>query len=246
MKLIVIVICLLSERFLMHQLAQQRFAWLSDYVNLVVSGAKKKSAAISPWALIALIVLPIALAVFLVLWLIGGLFYGFICLILNLAIFYYCLGPDNVFYPVTGKKSGKAAAKQYYYDANSQVFAPVFWYILLGPVGVIVYRMNSQLQSLAPVKVQAGQINAVLDWVPARLSALLYMLVGNFQSGLAVLARYLVAEPKKNKSLLGEAGCAAAQSANEEAELVAAEALVEHAIILSLVFLALFTLAAWL
>jgi adenosylcobinamide-phosphate synthase len=71
------------------------------------------------------------------------------------------------------------------------VFAVVFWFVVLpGPAGAILYRMSSFLHQrwaergdseLAAFGDFAGQIFRLLDWVPARLTAMAFAVVGDFE-----------------------------------------------------------------
>ena len=71
------------------------------------------------------------------------------------------------------------------------VFAVVFWFVLLpGPIGAILYRMSAFLHQrwanrgdteLAAFGDFAGQMVRLLDWVPARLTAIAFAIVGDFE-----------------------------------------------------------------
>lgn len=64
-----------------------------------------------------------------------------------------------------------------------QSFAVIFWYFLLGPVAVLSYRLLALAQehSQNPALVErAGQLRHAFDWLPVRLLAASFALVGNF------------------------------------------------------------------
>lgn len=71
------------------------------------------------------------------------------------------------------------------------VFAVVFWFVLLpGPAGAILYRLSSFLHQrwvertdteLAAFGDFAGQVFRLLDWAPARLTAMAFAVVGDFE-----------------------------------------------------------------
>lgn len=247
MKFIVIVLCLLSEKYLIHALSLHRFNWFKDYSTQVMKQTDKFAFMSSPWLKLLGLVLPLFLVTWLVLCLFGGFLFGFVGLVLNLLIFYYCLGPKNPFYPSTEKKGKmQADASDYFSEVNGQLFAVIFWYIFTGPLGILVYRLVSLSQALKPIGFQARLLTDLLDWLPARLTALLYMLVGNFQRGLVHLVSRFLSAPAKNNKLLEDCGLASAASQEGgEVPMAVAEQLVEHAVIVLLVFLALFTLVAW-
>lgn len=60
--------------------------------------------------------------------------------------------------------------------ANDGLFAPMFWFALLGPVGAVLFRMSSALAGSSVLTPGEQQISArlydLLNWVPVRLLAL--------------------------------------------------------------------------
>ncbi len=247
MKLMVIVVCLLSERFLMHSLSYQRFSWFGDYSQRILQLVNKNNQLSNPWLLLAIIVAPLILITAFVYFILHGILFGFVGLILSIIIFFYCLGPQNPFYPVSDDGSnGITLVANYLAQVNSQLFSVIFWYVVAGPIAVLAYRVISLSQAIPAVAEQAKQVTDVLEWVPARLTVLLYLLVGNFQKGFALFQHYIFSKPSLNNQLLSECGILAVRS--NETEVVpmpVAESLVEHAVIVLLVLIALFTLVAW-
>ncbi|TAL65146.1 MAG: hypothetical protein EPN84_01965 [Legionella sp.] len=246
MKLLVIVICLLSERFLMHSMSYQRFSWFADYAKRILQLDEKSTYLKSPWLKLATIVLPIVITSAIIYCALYSIIFGFAGLILSIIIFFYCLGPQNAFYPVTEKEVKQPQIGHYFALVNSQLFAVIFWYILAGPIAIIAYRLISLSQTIPAVHTEARQATNILEWLPARLTAILYLLVGNFQQGFVSLRQYLLASPEKNDTLLSECGLQAVRTnPDEEIPMPVAETLVEQATIVLLVMIALFTLAAW-
>lgn len=238
-----IVLCLLSERFLVHKSVHHRFHWFMSYGNKVLSLVPM----FSGWVKLALIILPLLLIVGVVLHGIGPLFFGLIGLVLNIAIFYYCIGPVNPFYPVHDKPIDQLNDEDighYFVQANSELFAILFWYLVLGPIGVLAYRLISLSQGLKMIERQALSVLNWFDWLPARMTALLFLLVGNFQAGYQYFSKLFFSEVSKNRELLSVCGLAALDS-NEKKTMLNAESLVEHATIVFLVFVAFCTIVAW-
>ena len=84
-------------------------------------------------------------------------------------------------------------------DAYRQVFAVLFWFVVLpGPAGAVLYRaaallavewkgllpgddMSALARSLAVFGRPARLLLRVLDWIPARLTALSFAIVGDFE-----------------------------------------------------------------
>lgn len=250
MKLLVIVLCLLSERFLIHSFSYQRFSWFGDYVALVKKTTDKYFALTNPWVQLAAIVLPIVITVSLIYLLFHSMLYGFGGLVLSIMIFFYCLGPQNAFYPLSEsaeEDSIEDFAGNYFVRVNSQLFAVLFWYIAAGPIAALIYRLITLSKNIDSVRVQATQATDVLEWIPARITALLFLLAGNFQRGFSTFTNYLLSSPDFNHKILSECGLQAVRvSESDQIPVPVAEELVEHATIVLLVFIALFTLAAWL
>ena len=69
-------------------------------------------------------------------------------------------------------------------------FVPVFWYLLLGPLGALGYRLLelTRQQWGGSASRPAGVLVHALEWVPARLLALSFALVGQFDSTLRTLS----------------------------------------------------------
>lgn len=250
MKLLVIVLCLFSERFFVHVSSHHRFNWFSAYGKAVEQRLSRVSFLSSPWTILTLMLLPIFLIFAVVYGFCSNALFGLVGLVLNIVVFYYCIGPRNPFYPVhastTETASNENEVETYLVDVNSQLFAVLFWYIVLGPFALLLYRLVSLCRSFGVVGHKAFWLTNLLEWLPARMTALLYLLVGNFQAGFCHFSKLLLTMPLNNQALLGVCGQEALSSSEEESRVMPqAERLVEHAVILLLVFLAFFTLVAW-
>ncbi|HAT8673165.1 hypothetical protein D7217_02000 [Legionella pneumophila] len=250
MKLLVIVLCLLSERFLIHSVSYQRFSWFNNYCLFLKKTIDKNKCFSNPWATLIAIILPIVFLTFLVYFSLQSILFGLFGLILSLFIFYYCLGPQNAFYPILKKQANQTetdAIGEYFAEVNSQLFAVVFWYIIAGPIAALTYRLITLCKEINFISTQANQITNILEWIPARITALLFLLVGNFQRGFHLFVQYVLTYPDSNDKILRGCGLQAVRiNDTEEVPMAAAENLVEHATIVLLVFIALFTLVAWL
>lgn len=247
MKLLVIVLCLLSERFLIHAFSYQRFAWFAQYEAFINNKLPQRDSSIPSAIQLLLILLPVWGGVALIYCLLHHLFWGLTGFVLNLIIFFYIIGPSNPFYPLSTTDADPSKKEvligDYFAAVNHQLFAVIFWYALAGPLIALLYRLISLAQDSSKVGPLAQKLTQIIEWIPARLTALLYLLAGNLQAGLAVLSSFLWAKPDQNSRLLSACGLAA-MNTNEANQPVmpAAETLVEHAVVILLVMLALFTL----
>jgi len=192
--------------------------------------------------------LPLILISGLALFIADELLLGFIAFLLNLMLFYYCLGPHNPFYPFReeiDEENSELALGRYFAQVNGQLFAVIFWYVLLGALGVLSYRLISLSRKQKLTANLATILTNILDWIPARINVLLFLLVGNFQKGFHFYTQKFISSPENNELLLSEGGLLAARTnENEPVQLPYGENLVEHAIIVYLVLIALFTLVA--
>ncbi len=252
MNLVIIALCLLSERFLVHSIAVQRFRWFPDYVNTLCRKLSISDSENSDYLISALVILPIVLLVSLIVYCTRLLLFGFLEFFIRLALFYYCLGPNNVFFPLTSLdkadvKDGQSPVNYYFSRINAQLFAVIFWFIITGPIGLVLYRLLSLCAENPRTRRAISPLLMYVDWTTARITALFYLLAGNFQQGLSLYTKLFLTSPVNNSVMLSSSGNLAARSDKDsEVSLITAQVLVEHALILFVVLIALLTIIAWL
>ena len=76
-------------------------------------------------------------------------------------------------------------------QANNRLIGVLFWFTILGPFGAMLYRLTSLAYDFSKddtdrsvIHQQAFHLLHILDWIPARLLAATYALVGNFDNVL--------------------------------------------------------------
>lgn len=252
MTFIVTLLALAIERFF-DWTNVRHWSWYYAYQNYIV----KRLANSAPYLVLAALVIPLVLAVNLVSFLISGWFYGFMTLLFQIAVLLYCLGPHNLWADTLATKTDHyyKDLNQIFIAANKSVFAVVFWFIVLGPAGAMLYRVVSLAtadfarQDTPPVLLQSARVlEASLDWLPIRLLTFFFALGGHFTKVFANWRKRITSGLDANDMFITECGAAAlgdeqAMSVDGSAEKNAL-ALLDRTFVITLVFIAIF--AIWL
>ncbi|WJW75164.1 regulatory signaling modulator protein AmpE [Thiohalobacter sp. IOR34] len=145
-------------------------------------------------------------------------------------------------------------------EANVRIFGVLFWFALLGPLGAVAYRAaremcSERLDGDQAFNAAVDDLNAVLDWVPARLAAAGYALSGHFdgaRQGWRLYAESGAAHnPLASDALLAAVGLGALdldadQPVDDWPErLHAASRLIWRTLVIWVFVIALLTLAGW-
>lgn len=100
------------------------------------------------------------------------------------------------------------------WQAYQGFFAVIFWYALLGPLPAVAYRLLALCaeQAAQPGMVErAAQLRHAMDWLPARVLAASFALVGNFAAVSRVVLHDLLAWDISAAQLVANAGRAASE-----------------------------------
>lgn len=105
-------------------------------------------------------------------------------------------------------------------NLSDGVIAPMFWFVVLGVPGILAYKMVNTLDSMIGYKNEryrrfgcwAARIDDVANYIPARLTALLMVLVSGRWSAFSVMRKYgrMHASPNSGypeSALAGILGC---------------------------------------
>ncbi len=247
MKLLVILLCVGAQRFLHLSSYSKRwdwfksyFEWLSKKVELVTQG--------HPIMGLLVVLLPLLLIVSIAFALVYHLLGGLGNFALSLLFVWYWMGArDFVKYPL----SEDPTSEDYIEFTFSRVFGVIFWYFLLGPVGLALYVSVSEMRNYLATNENGAKealydytskFQGILNWVPARLLALTYALVGHFTASISVVLKGLTLGINNDHHYLVDCAKASLQNPNDAQETIQ---LIERAALVWLVVLALITISYW-
>lgn len=142
--------------------------------------------------------------------------------------------------------------------AGRRLFSVIFWYVVLGPAGAVLFRAADILRHRADIDSDAArnaarQLYGILEWAPSRLLAGAYALAGSFDEAMAERRAYYADCQGRffeiNEDILACTGRGALAFAHDETgeaeEVDATGNLVFRALIIWLAVLALLSLLGW-
>jgi membrane protein required for beta-lactamase induction len=299
MTLIAIVVALALELFFARVESWRDPHWMDRYAAWLQRLLGRWAVWDGPVGVIALLVLPLIVVGLIQSWL-QGVWLGLLALIYGVVVLSYCLRYHAMDRDVeqfcdatesgAGDRAGEAMVnvmgpgrpaspspvrdmtEALLVQAVERLFAVLFWFVLLGPLGAALYRMAwfADQRAAGEPDVDPGfaaaarRLHGILLWVPARLTAVAYALGGSFEdalhdwrNGTDFAPVDLVAGSEEVLQLSGfgalqsERHVAAGAAAGEgEAELDvsalrAAHGLVLRALVVWVTAVALITLAGW-
>lgn len=199
----------------------RRFDWFAAWLGWLGRSPWFGEARLSELALLAAL-LPPLLILGLLLWLLAQPFHGALAFLAAIALLFLAWGPRDLdleleaIIEAEGEEAREAALRALLpHPAQGEVpaereaalaalaaaglrrwFAVLFWFLLLGPLGALAYRLTQitaeveHPDRLPPgLRLAASRLLALLDWLPARLVAFSLALVGDFDAVLAALRR---------------------------------------------------------
>jgi membrane protein required for beta-lactamase induction len=279
MALISIILSLLLDRVLRHLHDLRDLSWFEHYTEWLSNSIATRSA----WLKLGLVLfLPLLLTLIIQLLLMGFLF-GVPYFVFGIIILLYCLGPaclssdieayldarslgdDDEALHFAGSLTGKAAStvpdqqtsdvtRAILHVANERIFSVLFWFVILGPIGAVVYRLVTNISKrdeIDSLVQHARLIQGLITWVPAHLLAAGYALTGHFDGAF----RAYQGRPREsdlslsNYDVLVTTGLGALRGqevTDEISSIKAARDLVMRSIMVWIAVLALLTLGGWL
>ncbi|HVE43958.1 MAG TPA: regulatory signaling modulator protein AmpE [Gammaproteobacteria bacterium] len=236
MIFVVMCVALVVERFFDWSHVR-RWGWFTGYQKWLSGYFTSKS----DYVALVVVLLPLILGVLMLDLVLRGAFYGLLRFVFESLLLLYCLGPQNLwansiacanaesdqsvdqneltatFGVVMGTEGAcQKLSKGIFVGANDRVFAPLFWFLFLGPVGAVCYRSLSHIRESGGGVAQRAQVVIdVLNWLPARLLALVFGLGNHFTAVFHCWRKQVVAGLQFNEQILADCGAAAFPVAND-------------------------------
>jgi AmpE protein len=275
MALISIIIGLFLDRTFRHLHDLRDMTWFEFYAQAILRFSGKLA---PPIQFIIILALPVLLLLSIQI-LLNDFLLSVPAFVFGVIVFIYCLGPvclstdieayihartigdedEAMHYAGTITDSSASSSpdqqisdvtRAILHIANERIFSTIFWFIILGPFGAMLYRLISELSKQIEFDELADFsefIHSIMAWIPARMLAAGYALTGNFDGAYhAYKDRAHSADySQSNAEVLISTGLGAMQNLDMEDELAgihASQALVMRAVIVWIGILAVLTL----
>ncbi len=233
MNLIALLIGLVIERLATQLFHWRRMRWLDRIIDFGFRQADRLATwpAIIPVVLLAVI---LVLPVFAIIWFLGGTLAGFTYLLLAVVVLFFSLGPRDIGeevgeyckalegdepeqvhnaakaivegeVPEDARERTSCVEAAVCVQANNRLFAVVFWFVVLGPLGPLgawAYRVTDLIRrravfnatrdeqadsNSARIRDAAEMLHGWIAWIPARLTAVGYAAAGHMDEAIAAL-----------------------------------------------------------
>ena len=119
---------------------------------------------------------------------------------------------------LTSGEIARLAIEQGLLSSHRHVFAPLLWFVVLGPAGALFYRLAHSFDDLwgRRSEIEFGQFGqfahqafALIDWVPIRVTAASFAVVGDFEDAVHCWRTQAVRWPEAGSGILLASGAGA-------------------------------------
>lgn len=292
MKLIALILGLGLERVATELLKLRELRFFDGYFDLGVRLSASARPALRYVWLLAFLLLPLLPVLVASRVLVGDDTWDLDYLLFAVLVVFFCLGPRDLgsevdeYCEALGRGDEQVARRvrteiaesehphgreveiieeAIFVQATNRLFAVVLWFVLLGPAGAWLFRVNDLFRRRVAFEavrdpgalraaVAIDAIHGVLVWVPARLAALGYALGGSFDEAFSAWRslRHVSAEPfhRTSERLVAAVGRAAmagalAEPSNSSAAARNALRLVMRTLFIWLIAVAALTIVGW-
>lgn len=190
MILVTVLLCLSIQR-IFNLAGVIPHTWVLNYLKVFHNIAMKINAILA----IGVLVAPIIISASIINLILAKFLYGLFSLLLSTTILFFCIDARDLAY---AKKDVMLSNKSILSQAFMTIFPGLFWFMLLGSLGIIIYtsiklisnnilHIDSRFTNIAKL---AHTMQATIDWVPSRLLAISYALVGNFNQSFTYFKQH--------------------------------------------------------
>jgi len=226
MTLIALLIGLFLERLATRLFHLRRLRWLDRAIDFGF-GLRAKIANWPVLIPLIALAVALVMPVFLIWFGLADIWLGFPYLVLAVIVLFFSLGPKDLnedveeyCHAIADDDAGRIAEtaksliekdvpddaehcmrrveESICIQANNRLFAVVFWFVLLGPVGAWAYRVTDLIRRRAvfssmrgeepdngQLVVAAEMLHGLVAWIPARLTAVGFAMAGSFEGALS-------------------------------------------------------------
>lgn len=216
MSLLAILISLGIEKFVQRLDQWRKFHWFINFSNWVKNKFGHSNFWNDTVGIVGIVLMPIAAVGFFLYELDSVL--GLLSFIFSIIVLVYCLGPKDLhevahLYVDACKRDDNDAAFSYatqllktpvpqdernriaeisnalLISTNERLLAVFFWFMVLGPMGAVLYRLSHVLARAQPMDTDPERnefyqssrlLFAILNWLPLHLTTLSYAITGSF------------------------------------------------------------------
>jgi adenosylcobinamide-phosphate synthase len=119
---------------------------------------------------------------------------------------------------LTSSEIARLAIEHGLLSSHRHVFAPLLWFVVLGPAGALLYRLAQSFDDLWGRRSEiefgefgqfAHQAFALIDWLPLRVTAASFAVVGDFEDAVHCWRTQAVRWPEAGSGILLASGAGA-------------------------------------
>ncbi len=281
MKLITIILALLVGRFFSDFISYRRFGWFIQHVRWVEKNLSEYGIWNSQVGVVLVLFIPAAALLFLM-YCLEQIFFG-LPFIFSIIVLFLCLGheqlTDNIEDYIDADEEGDDDKKRQivvlidrsfessfptieqllgsvFNQSNRRIFAVLFWFVVLGPLGALLYRLTFELyreqkEIHGRFSDSVSDLHQLLSWPAIRLTVISFALVGSLVHTFESWRDNEQGELDANDKLLESTGLAAIQYSDRSdvkdgGWLDDAHGLINRSLLLWLTVIAFGTISGWL
>jgi membrane protein required for beta-lactamase induction len=226
MTFISILVALVAERFLESLRDLRSGDWFGAYTDWLRSRLGEHALWDGPVGVLA-VLFPVMLVLWLLVDVFHGAMYGLPGFVFGVLVLLYCLGPNDldeqgeafvaalegedetearriargilgVDPPAQAFQWSTAVARGIFAQVHDRLFGVLFWFVVLGPIGALLYRLSVLLRERVAGEgggaegfdAAAVRLHEIMAWIPARLVVAGFALAGSFEDTVSGWRNY--------------------------------------------------------